>query len=141
MAMYTPSATDNAETSGVAGTGATHTVIVAPTQGVLRYVPFAVNASVGDTIEFKWQANMHTVTKSSQLALCNKTDDQPFTSGVNNASFTFTQVVNSTDPVFYYCGVPTHCQKGMFGIINPPNAFVSPNSVGAMMPELMKNVS
>lgn len=34
------------------GTGATHTVVVAPTKGVLRYVPFAVNASVGDTVRF-----------------------------------------------------------------------------------------
>jgi len=49
--------------------GATHTVIVAPTQGILRYVPFVVNASVGDTINFMWNANNHTVTKSSQLAV------------------------------------------------------------------------
>ena len=53
--------------SGSSGSGATHTVIVAPTQGVLRYIPFALNASVGDTIEFIWGANEHTVTKSSEL--------------------------------------------------------------------------
>jgi hypothetical protein len=33
-----------------------------------------------------------------------------------------TQVVNDTNPVFYYCGTPGHCEKGMFGIINPPNS-------------------
>src|ERR1700678_2145284 len=53
--------------SGSSGSGATHTVIVAPTQGVLRYIPFALKASVGDTIEFIWGANEHTVTKSSEL--------------------------------------------------------------------------
>jgi plastocyanin len=50
-------------------------------------VPFAVNASVGDTVKFIWGANEHTVTKSSQLAICNKTSDQPFASGEQNQTF------------------------------------------------------
>lgn len=84
-AAYTPTAT-NAGT-GNQGSGATHTVIVAPTQGVLRYVPFAVNASVGDTIKFMWGANNHTVTKSSALLPCNKSSDALFTSGTQNKDF------------------------------------------------------
>jgi len=122
--------------SGSYGSGATHTVWVAPTQGVLRYVPFAVNASVGDTVKFIWGANQHTVTKSSQLDLCNKTGNQPFASGEQNKTFVFTQVVNDTSPTFYYCGTPTHCEKGMFGIINPPNAFGQPSCASSMMPSL-----
>lgn len=133
-AAYTPTAT-NAGT-GNQGSGATHTVIVAPTQGVLRYVPFAVNASVGDTIKFMWGANNHTVTKSSALLPCNKSSDALFTSGTQNKDFVFTQVVNDTNPTFFYCGTPTHCQKGMFGIINPPNAFQAPSSVSQMIPSL-----
>jgi plastocyanin len=83
--MYMPpSATASA---GSYGSGATHTVWVAPTQGVLRYVPFAVNASVGDTVKFIWGANNHTVTKSSELDLCNKTGDSPFASGEQNKTF------------------------------------------------------
>jgi len=133
-AMYMPpSATAS---SGSYGSGSTHTVWVAPTQGVLRYVPFAVNASVGDTVKFIWGANNHTVTKSSELSLCNKTGDQPFASGEQNKTFTFTQMVNDTNPTFYYCGTPTHCEKGMFGIINPPNAFGQPGSAAMMMPSL-----
>jgi len=132
--MYMPPSSTSS--SGSSGKGMTHTVIVAPTQGVLRYVPFALNASVGDTVKFIWGANNHTVTKSSQLSLCNKTGDQPFVSGEQNKTFVFTQVVNDTNPTFYYCGTPTHCQKGMFGIINPPNAFNQPSSVGMMMPSL-----
>ena len=46
------------------------------------------------------------------------------------------QVVNDTNPTFYYCGVPTHCQKGMFGIINPPNAADQNTSAAMMMPSL-----
>jgi len=129
-----PSSTSGS--SGSSGSGQTHTVMVAPTQGVLRYVPFAVNASVGDTVAFIWGANLHTVTKSYQLNLCNKTADQPFASGEQNKSFVFTQVVNDTNPTFFYCGTPTHCEKGMFGIINPPNAMMQNTSVSMMMPSL-----
>jgi hypothetical protein len=45
-------------------------------------------------------------------------------------------MVNDTNPTFYYCGTPTHCQKGMFGIINPPNAFGQNGSAAMMMPSL-----
>lgn len=137
-ATYTPPTSTDDSSSG---NGVTHTIIVAPTQGVLRYVPFAVNASVGDTVKFMWNANMHTVTKSSEFSLCNKTDSDPFTSGVQNKSFVFNQVVNSTDPTFFYCGVPTHCQKGMFGIINPPNAAGAATSVDSMMTSISSNSS
>jgi len=134
-----PTATASMGSSG--NGGVTHTVIVAPTQGVLRYVPFAVNASVGDTVMFMWNANEHTVTKSSQLAICNKTSDAPFASGEQNKSFTFTQLVNDTTPTFFYCGTPGHCEKGMFGIINPPVANESSVSVASMMPAMMQNDS
>jgi plastocyanin len=132
--MYMPPTSTS--DSGSSGNGMTHTVIVAPTQGVLRYIPFALNASVGDTVKFIWGANNHTVTKSSELSLCNKTGDAPFASGEQNKTFVFTQVVNDTNPTFYYCGTPTHCQKGMFGIINPPNAYMQPGSVAMMMPSI-----
>ena len=127
--------------SGSSGTGATHTVIVAPTQGVLRYVPFAVNASVGDTVMFVWNAKNHTVTKSSALEICNKTSDAPFASGEHDAPFTFTQVVNDTNPTFFYCGTPGHCQKGMFGMINPPSSYMAGTSVGMMMGSAVSNSS
>ncbi|CAL1704838.1 unnamed protein product [Somion occarium] len=136
-ATYTPSATAASADSG--NGGMTHTVIVAPTQGVLRYVPFAVNASVGDTVRFVWNANNHTVTKSSQLELCNKTSDSLFTSGTHDKGFTFDQVVNDTTPTFFFCNTPGHCQKGMFGIINPPNAAGANTSVGSMMPSIVSS--
>jgi len=126
----------SASSYGSSGSGVTHTVVVAPTEGVFRYVPFAVNASVGDTVKFIWGANEHTVTKSSELALCNKTSDAPFASGEQNQSFVFTQMVNDTNPTFYYCGTPTHCEKGMFGIINPPSVFNNAGSASMMMPTL-----
>jgi len=141
-AMWTPTPSSSGSSgSGSSGSGSTITVIVAPTQGVLRYVPFAVNASVGDTVRFMWNANNHTVTKSSQLQICNKTSDAPFASGTQNQGFTFDQVVNDTNPVFFYCGTPTHCEKGMFGIINPPSVYNAATSVSNMMPAMVSNSS
>ncbi|KAF8077987.1 hypothetical protein FPV67DRAFT_1404851, partial [Lyophyllum atratum] len=134
MASYVPTATSGSD--GSSGSGATHTVIVAPSQGVLRYVPFAVNASVGDTVKFMWGANNHTVTKSSALEPCNKSSDASFASGIQIKDFVFTQVVNDTNPIYFHCAIPGHCQKGMFGIINPPNAFGSASSVSRMMQPL-----
>jgi plastocyanin len=138
MAMYTPTATN---TYNMGSSGATHTVIVAPSQGVLRYVPYAVNASVGDTIMFMWGANEHTVTKSSVLTPCNETKDAPFASGEQNKSFVFTQVVNDTNTTWFYCGTPTHCEKGMFGLINPPNAAGGDGAVSSMMASASANSS
>lgn len=135
-ATYKPTAT--AKEEGSKGTGSTVTVIVAPTKGVLRYVPAAVNATVGTTIKFMWGAGPHTVTKSSSLLPCNKSGEAPiFASGQQEKDFVFTQVVNDTKPAFFMCGVPEHCQKGMFGMINPPNSFGAPSSVAGMSQGLM----
>ncbi|TFK54926.1 hypothetical protein OE88DRAFT_1623071 [Heliocybe sulcata] len=140
-ASYMPTATASSE-MGSSGSGATHTVIVAPTQGVLRYVPFMVNASVGDTIKFMWGANNHTVTKGTSLGVCNKSENALFASGEHDKDFVFTQVVNDTNPTFFYCATPGHCEKGMFGIINPPMAGASSEtSVASMMTSMMANNS
>lgn len=120
--------------SSVTDDANTLNVVVAPHQGVLRYVPPLITASVGQTVKFTWGAGPHTVTQSSQAAPCNHSIGG-FQSGQQNATATFTQVVNDTNPVFFYCGVPTHCQKGMFGAINPPTAPGANTSVAAMMPQ------
>jgi len=80
-----------------------------------------------------WGANNHTVTKSSALLPCNRTGDALFASGVQNKDFIYHQVVNDTKPTYFFCGTPGHCQKGMFGIINPATKFASPSSVGLEM--------
>jgi len=134
-ATWAPSVTQSSSDSGSVsgGSGTTHTVIVAPSPGVLRYIPFAVNASVGDTVQFKWQAGPHTVTQSSALEVCNKTENA-FASGQQNAGFVFNQVVNTTDPIWFYCGVPEHCQKGMFGGINIATGAASPATSNEYVP-------
>jgi hypothetical protein len=89
-----------------------------------------------------WGANNHTVTKGTALTPCNRSeDDASFASGLQNKDFVFTQVVNDTEPTYFYCAAPTHCQKGMFGIINPVASFGAPTSFGGMIPELSANNS
>lgn len=146
-AKYTPPPPTNTDggsgSAGGKGTGATHTVIVAPTKGVLRYVPFAVNASVGDTVLYRWGAGPHTVTMGSTLEVCNKSaSPNTFASGMQNAGFEYTVVVNDTKPLFVYCAVAGHCQKGMFGVVNPPMAAPgAPSALNAMMKNLVQNSS
>jgi len=108
------------------GTGAVHTIMVAPMEGVLRYWPFSVNASVGDTIRYVWStpAN-HTATLSSALLPCNKSakaDELKWASGVRNASAgtqTFDVLLQTDEQQFFYCSVAKHCEKGMFGMVQP----------------------
>jgi plastocyanin len=122
------------------GTGAVHTVLVAPTGAGLRYMPFSLNATVGDTVRYVWTGpNNHTATLSSALAICNKSgiaEQRNFVSGIRNGSqgvSVFDVTVQTAEPQFFYCSVAEHCAKGMFGIINPANNIGAPNTVGTMM--------
>lgn len=142
-AMYTPPSSSDMS-GGYGGSkgsssGKMWTITVAPIKGVLRFVPFAVNASVGDTVRFKWANGPHSVTSSSILEPCNATSI--FDSQLQNSSFTFDQVVKDTNPQFFYCKVPNHCAKGMFGVINPPQLPGGDMSVANMMPILAANNS
>jgi len=109
------------------GNGVVHTVMVAPMEGVLRYWPFAVNASVGDTIRYVWTTPLnHTATLSTALTICNKSakaDELKWVSGVKNASNgtpqTFDVTIQTNETQFFYCSVAQHCNKGMFGMVQP----------------------
>jgi hypothetical protein len=52
-----------------------------------------------------------------------------------NQPMMFLVTINTTDPIYYYCGQIGHCQAGMVGVINPPcnqgNSFTSPGSFNA----------
>jgi plastocyanin len=98
-------------------TGKVFTVMVG--NGNLTYIPKNFIASVGDTVSFVWTAGNHTVTQSTKADLCTKKADA-FASGNHAPPFTWNITINSTDPLWYYCGVPTHCQKGMYAAINFP---------------------
>jgi plastocyanin len=100
-------------------TGKVWTVMVG--NGNFTFIPRNFMASVGDTVSFVWTVGTHTVTQSTKADLCTKkADPAAFASGSHGAPFTWNITINSTDPLWYYCGLPTHCQKGMYAAINFP---------------------
>ncbi|KAM6500344.1 Cupredoxin [Amanita muscaria] len=93
--------------------------------GALTYTPTNVNASVGDTIIFTFEAKNHTVTQSSFTQPCVNAGGinsgfEPVTAGATMPTFQFT--VNSTDPLWFYCAQTSpssHCKAGMVFAVNP----------------------
>jgi len=91
-----------------------------------------MNVPTGQTVTFEWLHGPHTVTQSSAELICNKSlaADSFGTTGPQNASFTFDVTVkDDSQPLFFYCGIIGHCEKGMFGILNPTQANSSDNSM------------
>ncbi|GAA6060493.1 hypothetical protein JCM10212_007124 [Sporobolomyces blumeae] len=117
-------------------------VIVAPKKGDLRMVPFNINVPKGTNVTFLWGAGPHTVTQSSPLQICNASQAAgAFKSGMREQGFMFPLEVTTDSPMTYFCGVPMHCQKGMFGLINGQMAEAVAEGMGAAMPKMAANDS
>jgi len=106
------------------------TITVLVGNGNLTYIPNEVTANVGDTVQFQWTIGFHTVTQAVGVdAACVKNPDGFAASGNQSAPFSWSIVVNDTKPIWFYCNIPTHCQKGMFGVINgAPGAVLKANT-------------
>jgi hypothetical protein len=105
-------------------------------------VPFNIVAPAGTNISFIWGAGPHTVTESSALTICNASQaPDAFKSGQQNQGFEWNVEIKTSSPKTYFCGVPTHCQKGMFGLINGQVATIPDDGFGAAMPRMAANDS
>jgi plastocyanin len=98
---------------------------VAAGNGNLAYSPNSITAAVGDTIEFHFFAPLHSVAESTFASPCTPSNASAFFSGDISTSSgqntnVFTLAINDTNPIWFYCVIPTHCQAGMVGVINPP---------------------
>jgi plastocyanin len=96
--------------------------------GGLTFTPNNITASVGDKVVFMWAPTTgnHTVTQSTGANLCTRKDlTTSFASGIHSGvqNFTYTVMVNDTTPIWFFCAVPNHCMKGMYGVINGPAGF------------------
>jgi plastocyanin len=106
------------------GSSSTHTV--AAGNGNLAYSPNNITAAVGETIEFHFFPPLHSVAQGDFSGPCTPTangtgffsGDISTSSGENPNVFTVT--INDTNPIWFYCVIPTHCQAGMVGVINAP---------------------
>ncbi|KAH8750879.1 Cupredoxin, partial [Hyaloscypha finlandica] len=94
--------------------------------GALTFSPDSLTAAVGDTLEFHFYSGSggHSVASSTLESPCVPAPDA-FFSGFLKADTTgdttFVVNVTSTDPIWYYCSLASHCQAGMVGVVNPPS--------------------
>ncbi|ETS73418.1 hypothetical protein PFICI_15023 [Pestalotiopsis fici W106-1] len=111
-------------TSVVAGAGATHTVVVGGSAGLV-FTPAEVKAAIGDSVVFTFESNNHTVTQSAFATPCDPLAggmDSGFVPNVNNTVTPPPQVamqVMVDTPLWFYCRQQGHCGKGMAMSINP----------------------
>ena len=130
------SSTSSAATSSSTGTATAkdgvHIVRVgqsASGQAGLIFEPNDLKVPTGDTVEFHFWPQAHSVAQSTFAAPCQpvnaSTGGQGFFSGpVKVASgmspTTWSVKVNGTDPIWFYCATGKHCQGGRVGVINAP---------------------
>ena len=102
------------------------TVAVSNAKNGLNFDPPTVQAPVGSIIEFVFKHNSHSIVRTSFEDPCNPSYSGAgnFYSGVisditDTSRNNFYVHVNDTAPIYYYCAVAEHCQKGMVGIVNP----------------------
>lgn len=132
LAQYGNPPSASTSTSAAAAVASTTSSGSAPTVSVgaggLVFKPDSVTVPVGGQVVFEFAAFSagHSVTQADFSAPCapaaaGANGSAPFNSGfVSQGGQTFVVTVNSTDPLWFYCGQVSHCQGGMVGVINPP---------------------
>ena len=86
------------------------------------FTPDTITAGEGDVIEFVIQPG-HSVARSSFDNPCAPISGAGIYSGAISSMETFSVTVNSTDPIWLYCGTPSHCEGGMAAVINQPYVY------------------
>jgi plastocyanin len=98
----------------------------------LLFDPQQITAKQGDIVNFEFRGGNHTVTQSSLTNPCawqhnTVTNKDGFNSGFVPYTNTSGQVgvysleiKNTSTPIWFFCGRPPHCKKGMYGAINAP---------------------
>ncbi|KID95275.1 extracellular serine-rich protein, partial [Metarhizium majus ARSEF 297] len=90
----------------------------------LAFSPDSVTAANGDMLEYHFY-KQHSVAMGDFANGCAPAARGGFFSGVMRTSGNgensqvFQVMVNSTNPMAFYCTVASHCQGGMVGVVNP----------------------
>jgi plastocyanin len=84
-----------------------------------NFSPNTIKASVGDTVTFKFTSSPHDVVESTFDAPCTYKNAGIY-APISKSPTTFIVNVTSTDPTWFFCSVPGHCNSGMVGVINAP---------------------
>jgi len=124
--------TEAAAAAATATPATVHTVAVG--NGAFTFEPNTTIAAVGDIVEFMFYGSAlgfsgltHSVVEADAGAPCvPMAGNTGFFSGGFTTSGTaanetvFVLNITGTDPIWFFCGFPTHCGTGMVGVINPP---------------------
>ena len=106
-----PTATGTATPTESGGSSADHTVVVGP-GGSLVFDPAELSVATGDTVEFSWDSDTHTVTVESKPSGSDWTGTGEET---HDAGFTHTHTFEVDGTYDYYCR--PHRGSGMVGSI------------------------
>ncbi|CAG8730931.1 16265_t:CDS:2 [Gigaspora margarita] len=103
------------------------------------FVPQAVTANVGDNIVFMWGGGKHSVLLSSPpTGNCTPMPGTPpIAAAVDTAqakNVTFAVTANMGAKAWWICGVPGHCQGGMFGVLTINGGAASNSTTGGATP-------
>ncbi|OHW95767.1 extracellular serine-rich protein [Colletotrichum incanum] len=122
----------------------THTIAV----GVSGYSfsPAKTEANVGDTIEWIFYPDAHSVVRAEFSFPCTPYEyvdigregfysgPQPVKAITNNMP-RYRVLVNDTDPIFFYCGAPGSCYKEkMIGVVNENSTHTLAKQLEAALP-------
>ena len=106
-----PTATGTATSTEGGESDADHTVVVGP-GGSLVFDPAELTVAPGDTVEFSWESNFHSVTVESKPSGSEWTGTGEET---HDAGFTHTHTFEVTGTYDYYCN--PHRSSGMVGSV------------------------
>ncbi|KIW06244.1 hypothetical protein, variant [Verruconis gallopava] len=84
------------------------------------FSPNSVTAKDGDIVQFNFHGT-HSVVQSDFSSPCSSTSNTAINSGTLSSG-AFSVKINSTDPIWIFCGYARHCQSGMTMVINPPSS-------------------
>ncbi|KAH9209137.1 Cupredoxin [Leptodontidium sp. 2 PMI_412] len=107
--------------AAIAATAAAKTVVITAGSGGFVFSPDTVTADVGDTLEFHFVGSIHTSVQGDFNTPC-QGSSSGFDSGSITSADVFQVKVQNTDPMWFFCATPTHCQGGMVGVVNPPSS-------------------
>jgi len=122
----TPTGTSTSTSPSTTSNPANITVQVAP-NGNMSYSPSNFSATAGSVVTFVFpKDSTHSVTQGSFDNACqylNASDGNPagFDSGSQSGSRYTITIVNSSEPVWFFCKYAKHCGFGMVGAINAPS--------------------
>lgn len=94
-------------------------------KGGIKFTPNTTMAAIGDTLQFHFYtgAGSHSVVEGMFSSPCLPATNAFFSGyipGSTTGEMTFVVNVTSTDPIWFYCSLASHCADGMVGVVNPP---------------------